>query len=272
MAVNPDHNIELTDDELLAVPARMLTREQRAKRRKVRNNRGKAKTRARRREAQKNGLEAKRIFCTGIKQNGDTCSSYAVIGSEFCGSHMPQEERDRLGIVRRPREAGPLPITGPQLAREVTETAIVKVLQPYFRALGLEILQIDEETGTPVVRDMGEDAGLMLHGESKDGYIHMSKYPDLAGRIQAAEKLFDRVYGRPRQTTVLEGGVKPIQVQPVRTLERSQQMARLLDQLGQGRQLSPAPPGVSELESEVIEGQVVHLRHDDDSEDSDGNR
>lgn len=268
-SAQPLQNVELTEEELLAAPPRLLTREQRAKRRRLRNNVAKAKTRKRRAEARKNGIE-KRVFCTAKKQNGDDCAGYAIIGLEHCSQHLTPEEREQSGIVRRPRQAGPVPLTGPQLAKDVIETAIIKILSPYFLANGLKILGIDEESGEAIVQDLGEDAGLMLHGESKDGYIHMSRYPDIVGRVQINEKMFDRVYGKPKQTQVLEGGVKPIQVEPVRTVERSQQMAKLLAHLGQGRGELPPAPGEAlaeeVVESEVLEGQVVQLRHDEKGE------
>ncbi len=69
------------------------------------------------------------------------------------------------------------------------------VLRPHFKALGLHLA--DDLTVTPLER------GAILTGQSKDGTVVASTIEDLAAQMEAAEKLLDRIYGRPKQSTEL---------------------------------------------------------------------
>ena len=71
------------------------------------------------------------------------------------------------------------------------------VLRPHFKALGLHLN--DDGTITPLER------GAIITGESKEGTVVPSVIEDLAAQIAAAEKLLDRVYGRPKQQTEISG-------------------------------------------------------------------
>jgi hypothetical protein len=56
----------------------------------------------------------------------------------------------------------------------------------------------------------------------------MTDYENIMAQVEIAEKLINRVYGKPKQTTQIEGGVQPIKVLPVRTEERAREVAELL--------------------------------------------
>lgn len=268
----PGEPFELSDDEILAAPPKLLSFEQRKRRRRLKNNAAKDRTRSRRAaakrgEPQPHGTKIK--FCQGTTKKGGKCEAYAVEGAKHCVNHFTDEEKERLGVIRNTTNGLKRTASPVALAREVTEVATAKVIQPYFDAIGVEFVGFDEE-GKPVVREKGDDSGLMLHGESKDGYIHMSRYPDIGGRIAAMEKLQDRVYGRPRQTTVLEGGVRPIQVEPIKTVERSQTVFDIMRRTGM---LESAPEPVPEPPPGVIEGtatregELIPLRSGDNESD-----
>ena len=269
----PGEAFELTDEELLAAPVRMLSPEQRRKRRRLRNNISKDKTRANR-KARRNGdlgSITKIKTCQGIRKNGEKCEAYALTYAKHCTAHLTQEERERLGVIEPDRSSGGRPkqkINANQLMREVVEKAMHKVVKPHLDALGAEFVGFDED-GNVVVRDLGPDAGLMLYGESKDGDINMTNFPDIGGRIQAAEKLLDRTYGKPRQTQVIEGGVNPVQVQPVRSVDRAREVIGLVSQLGMvAPPTLPAGPeeieALSESASGPVEAEVIELRKDQD--------
>lgn len=117
------------------------------------------------------------------------------------------------------------------MMRATMEVALSKLLTRYFLAIGMEFSGFDEE-GNPIVIDNGAEKGICLHGESKEGYINVSEHPDLQVQVQVIEKLFDRVYGKSRQTTVLEGGVNPIQIKPVRSVDRARQIASIIQRTG----------------------------------------
>ena len=76
--------------------------------------------------------------------------------------------------------------------REKVEAEIDKVIAPYFDAV--------------------ENA--MMHA-TYEGDVIVSPHPDLGARINAAEKLLDRVYGKPRQTIEhagpLDGSAIPVE-------------------------------------------------------------
>ena len=167
--------------------------------------------------------------CTGSNFiNGKQCRMPAIEGMDTCMKHAPKEFRNEFAPGAGISSAGKR--KAPEVIREVVEVAAAAVVKPYFDSLGIVFEGYDTETGEPVVTYTG--GGLMLHGESKDGDIIMTDYENLLARVQVAERLLDRVYGKPRQTTVLEGGVAPIRVQPVRTEERAQQVAALLSHAG----------------------------------------
>lgn len=226
----------------------MLSRDQRRRRRNLKNNLDKQKTRRRRTERKKKG-GAKIKFCMGKRKDGEDCTCYALTGAGHCIAHLTEDEKKRLGKQNKPdgrgfdnppRAGRPQTTTNaPQMMKQVVETAVDKLVHRYFAALGIELIGFDED-GNPVVKDHGFSTGLKLHGESKEGTIQMSEYPDLMAQIQVMEKLIDRVYGKPRQTQVIEGGIQPIKVQPVRSPERAKEVAALLGRTGaiphEGRQ------------------------------------
>jgi hypothetical protein len=180
----------------------------------------------------------KTMYCTGVTEQGTTCQSKHVNGSDYCMWHMEKAELKRLGI-RDPREAvrvAPV-LKAPEMLRQIMETHVEQIVRPYFEGLGIKLIGYDEETGSPIVEEI-EGGGLKLYGESKDGDIEMSNYPDIVGRVAIAEKLLDRVYGKPKQSTTIEGGVNPIRIQPVRTGDRAMEVASIL---AQARALPPAP-------------------------------
>lgn len=274
----PGGSFELTDEELMHAPARLLTREQRRRRRQLRNNVAKAKSREIRKKRIDEG-RGKVVFCQGFTKKGEPCQAYAITGVKHCGNHLNDAEQAKLGRPRQHQIAtegrlkatavGGVNMSAPAMARATMEVALEKLLSRYYKALGLEFAGFDE-TGAPVVYDHGMDAGIRLHGESKEGYIEMSQHPDMLAQIQVIEKLWDRVYGKPRQTTVLEGGTKPIQVKPVRSAERSQQVAALLQRTGalphEGRTRrrpvdAPAQPSA---EDPYAGGRVVPLKRGSD--------
>lgn len=71
------------------------------------------------------------------------------------------------------------------------------ILRPHFAVLGHDV-EVGEEGIALVPLEGG---GAKLFGESREGVIKMSSYPDLGAQIAAADKLLDRVYGRPKQVS-----------------------------------------------------------------------
>lgn len=184
------------------------------------------------------------VYCVGHTTSGNPCESRHVIGSDYCAWHMAAAERELLG-VRYPGElsgrARSSVVKAPEMLRQVMETNVDLILRPYFEALGIKLIGYDEETCTPLVEEV-VGGGLKLYGESKDGDIVMTPYPDLGGMVTVAEKLMDRVYGKPKQSTTIEGGINPIKVQPIKSQERAIEVATIL---AQARVLPAAPSAMS---------------------------
>lgn len=235
----PGEDFLLSDEEILVAPAKMLSRAQRVRRRSLK----KQATIKREALRKKNG-EARIIRCQGYKRNGEPCTNPTikkVPGIKHCVAHLNDAEKVKLG---KPTQSsftkegntitanGTLVIrrTGPQLLAQWTEAAFDKLINRYAEALGVT-WEIDEQ-GAIIITDNGSKAGLRLHGESKEGYINVSQHADLMAQIQVIEKLMDRSYGKPRQTTVLEGGSKPIQVLPVRNIERAKLVTSIIQRSG----------------------------------------
>lgn len=85
------------------------------------------------------------------------------------------------------------------VARQLIEENIAVVLRPHFLSLGysIETRPGERPVLTPIA---GGGGGAMMYGESKDGEVVPSPFEDIAAQIDAAEKLLDRIYGRPKAT------------------------------------------------------------------------
>lgn len=121
--------------------------------------------------------------CRGTTKAGKPCKSFPLRDSDYCLSHSEAKVRESVGFVADNGKAGrPRKPRAVDVMRERVEAKIDEVLAPYFDTL--------------------EKA--MLHATS-DGEVKLSEHPDLGARVAAAEKLLDRVYGKPMQTTALTG-------------------------------------------------------------------
>lgn len=150
--------------------------------------------------------------CEGTNRRGRPCSAAAVRAEKgdprYCLSHQPEETREALGFggsqpgAGRPRNERPL-----DLARQLVIDNAHAFLRPYLRTLGLDFDDAGQVVPSP-------DGGAVLVGRDKEGGVFPSDVEDLGAKIAAAERLFDRVFGKPRQAlehTGEDGG--PIQTE-----------------------------------------------------------
>lgn len=149
-----------------------------------------------------------------------------TVNGNHCRAHDPDlPDSARFGSRAQAKEAAKLggrpPMPKPtEVARQLVERHVYAVLRPHFKALGLELE--DDGSVTPMT------LGAVLTGESKDGIVIASKIEDLGAQIAAAEKLLDRVYGRPKQSTEISGpDGGPVEMVPV-AQDRGDQVARIL--------------------------------------------
>jgi hypothetical protein len=125
--------------------------------------------------------------CQGKTKAGKPCKAAPLSGSDYCSAHDPSlPDETRFGSPIQASDAGKL--GGPatrrprviEKMRERVEADIELVLKPYFEALEAKLM-------TTVFS--AEDGVLTV----------MTDVPDLEMRMKAADKLLDRVYGKPRQ-------------------------------------------------------------------------
>lgn len=140
-----------------------------------------------------------------------------------CRAHISDAWLDRLQIQRfggptstSGRNPGRPTVNPQRVMRELVEGQIIDFLRPYMEAL------------------TAEKEVVVGHGRS----ARVVTVPDHRARMQAAEQLFDRVYGKPKQTTELAGGIKVEPVEVPTGPERELQVAEILAAAGaikQGR-------------------------------------
>lgn len=139
--------------------------------------------------------------CKGVNKAGGPCRATPLRDSDWCAAHDPTlPESSRFGSSAQARSArgGQKPWPKPtEVARRLVEENVAAILRPHFKALGLRL----NDDGS--VEQL--ERGAILTGESKDGEVRASLIEDLGAQIAAAEKLLDRVYGRPKQATEISG-------------------------------------------------------------------
>lgn len=140
--------------------------------------------------------------CKAKKKNGKPCANSPVRGKDRCIGHLPRKQKEALGFGGPQPGSGRPSLPSPtEVARKLIEENIAVILRPHFRALGYDV-----ETGAEglvlVPLDRG---GAKLYGESRDGVVRGSEFDDLGAQMAAADKLLDRIYGRPKQATEVSG-------------------------------------------------------------------
>jgi hypothetical protein len=185
--------------------------------------------------------------CHGKTKRGTICDANALrrgtviegvtVSGKFCRTHdATLPDSARFGSHAQAREAAKLagrpPMPKPsEVMRNLIEEGIEQILAPYFRTLGLKLEQGEDGRLHPVVDPEG---GAKLFGESKEGEIKITTIDDLGAHIAAAEKLLDRVYGKPKQSTELtgaEGGA--VEIVPV-TREKAKAVGGIVAAVGAG--------------------------------------
>ena len=121
--------------------------------------------------------------CKAKTKAGKPCRGTPLTGKSHCISHSPRKTRAALGFGGvQPGSGRPANPRVVDVMRERVEKEIDAILEPYFDQL----------------------EGAVVHATFQGG-VYPSDHPDTGARIEAAEKLLDRVYGRPTQTTALTG-------------------------------------------------------------------
>ncbi len=145
----------------------------------------------------------KKRRCTARTQKGEQCRNAALKGHMVCIAHAERKVKEARGFGGpQPNSGRPKKLKPMDIERDLMQRYVLAWMRPYWRALGFDV-GVDED-GELYLMELAE-GGIKIHGESKDGDINMTDYDDLAAQISAAEKLRDRVFGRPKQTTEVSG-------------------------------------------------------------------
>lgn len=139
--------------------------------------------------------------CKGTTKAGKPCKANPRTDTGLCNAHSPKEVQERSGFGGSQPGAGRPPLPKPtELARQLVERNVIPILRPHFAALGVTLNDDGTCTYDP-------NAGAkVLHKESGEGgTTYATTIDDLGAQIAAAERLLDRVYGKPRQATEITG-------------------------------------------------------------------
>ena len=170
--------------------------------------------------------------CTATTRNGTNCTAPPLKGTDRCLAHSPAKVRESVGFVPDNGKAGRKRLPRPaEVAQRLVEENVLALQRPYWRTLGYDV-RIGENG--PMLVEL-EDGGAKLYGTSKDGDVCVSDAEDLGAMIAAAERLQDRIYGRPKQQTELTGADGgPVMIEePPDAEAKSARAALLLSKLGQ---------------------------------------
>lgn len=209
-------------------PSKNYSPEERRRRNQLRTERNRKK-RMRNGEAQPK--------CKGRTLKGTPCGLAPLLPENwdgpneptglYCVHHDPNITNDETEAYLLHGSANkPIPrkITAGEAAHRVIQRAPHYILRPYLKALGLRLNEDGEleEAGT----------GLKLYGYSRGGEVIRSRYPDLVGQTQVAEKLLDRVYGKPRAAVDLASQNTTVNVHVQMDEERVSKVSEVLTQAG----------------------------------------
>lgn len=119
--------------------------------------------------------------CQGKTKAGKRCRAYPLHGAKLCLAHTDEKTREKVGFGGAQEGAGrPRNPRVVDVLREWVEEHAQELLSPYVDGLRSTVLVR--------VRVDGEDEAVL------------TELPDIELRQKTAERLQDRVYGKPRQT------------------------------------------------------------------------
>jgi hypothetical protein len=160
------------------------------------------------------GKTRKGTACDASPLKAGTVIEGVAVKGKHCRAHDPDlPDSARFGSRAQAKAAGdqggrPKLPSPTDVARRLIEANELVLQKPYWLALGYDV-RLGKE-GPELVEVPG--GGVKVHGEAKDGTIVVSEHLDLGAMQEAAERLWNRVYGKPKQATEISGpGGGPIE-------------------------------------------------------------
>lgn len=166
------------------------------------------------------------------KRKGEACGKALYQDTNMCWGHQPKEVKAEKGFGGAQEGGGRPKLADPfDVAREAVRQHAELLIRPHFKALGYDI-EIKQTTDGPIlhIAELPE-GGAKVYGESKDGEIIPSNIEDLAAQIVAAEKLIDRLYGRPKVAVEHSGGqtFEIVDTTPIERPDHATSVAQLIE-------------------------------------------
>lgn len=169
------------------------------------------------------------------KRAGEVCgkktSTVEGCDTTKCWGHQSKEVKDSKGFGGSQEGSGRPKLKDPfDVAREAVRQHAELLIRPHFKALGFDIAIVQHKDGAELEITPIEGGGAKVYGESRDGEIVPSKIEDLAAQITAAEKIIDRLWGRPKQAVEHSGGmeVKHTDLAPIQRPEHTDKVQQVL--------------------------------------------
>jgi hypothetical protein len=147
------------------------------------------------------------IRCKGRTKLGSRCKSYAKTADGLCVRHSASEVEAKALMAQARAIRDQAKLKPHELMRAVVESNPIAFMQPYLDALGIKVVFVPDPADPRILHPTAVAAsdGALLYGVSKDGDVVVSKHKDIEAQQRAAERLFDRIYGKPKQTNIIAG-------------------------------------------------------------------
>jgi hypothetical protein len=151
----------------------------------------------------------KKRQCGKPTKAGGKCKNPPVKGKQHCVGHLSRKEKEALGFGGPQEGSGrPRKLRPSDVSRRLLEENVAAVLGPYWRTLGYDLCEgPDGQLHLEACKKGGAKVTATFEGE-----VSVSDVDDLGAQIAAAEKLQDRVFGRPRQEITGADGA-PLQLE-----------------------------------------------------------
>lgn len=167
------------------------------KRAKVSQTNAKPRVATRRKCADKNAAGGP---CEAKPLKAGTEIAGVTVTGKWCRQHdhdLPSSAKIHNTRTAEQMGGRPKKPTPSEIQKQLMERYELAVQRPYWRTLGYDVRIA--ENGDPELVEL-DNGGAKVFGQSKDGDTIVSDYDDLGAMIAAAEKLMDRVYGRPKSS------------------------------------------------------------------------
>jgi hypothetical protein len=141
--------------------------------------------------------------CKAKTKAGKPCRGHPLEGTDFCIAHSDEITKGKLGFGgAQPGSGQPRKPRPHELSQRLMEENLAAVERPYWKALGYDIVAKGDGSGLELVE--------LEHGGAREvaafkGEVYVSDVEDLAAQMTAAEKLKDRIYGKPKQEVQVAG-------------------------------------------------------------------